>query len=61
MERAKVNRTKRATSIRLTDDAREILERLAKSAGISQSAVLELLLRDADKRGAIISSNKQQS
>lgn len=39
--------SKRMVSLRLTSEGRAILKRLARNWGISQSAVLEVLLREA--------------
>lgn len=36
---------KRATSLRLSDKARELLVKLSKELGISQTAVLEVAIR----------------
>lgn len=36
---------KRSTSLRLSDQARELLSKLAKHWGISQTAVLEMAIR----------------
>ncbi|MGH9822422.1 MAG: ribbon-helix-helix protein, CopG family [Blastocatellia bacterium] len=36
---------KKATSVRLSDDARSLIEELARSLGISQTAVLEQAVR----------------
>jgi predicted transcriptional regulator len=41
--------TKRATSIRITDEGRNILATLAAKLGISQAAVMELALRKLAK------------
>jgi len=37
--------TKKATSLRLTDNAKRLLEKLAKHFGISQTATLEIAIR----------------
>lgn len=37
----------RQSNFRLSDEARTILEKLADANGISQAAVLEILIRDA--------------
>ena len=37
--------SKRATSIRLSEEGRRLLERLAENLGVSQAAVMELSLR----------------
>ena len=43
---------KRSTSLRLSDQARELLAKLAKHLGISQTAVLEIAIRKlADMEG----------
>jgi len=39
-------KTKQPTSIRLTEDAKRLLEAIAAKLGISQGAVLELVIRD---------------
>ena len=41
---------KKATSIRLTVEAKRLLGRLAKHLGISQSATFELLIRERAKQ-----------
>jgi len=41
---------KKSTSFRLTPEARRLLEVLALKFGISQTAVLELLIREKAKR-----------
>jgi predicted transcriptional regulator len=45
--------TKHLTSIRLTPDAKRLLEILAEKLGVSQSAVLELAIRDKAKRESV--------
>ena len=45
-----VNMTKKKTSIRYSDEAKALLEQLAKKLGISQSAVLELAIRALAKQ-----------
>lgn len=42
--------TKRATSVRLTDEARRLLERLAAKMGVSQAAVLEVAIREKARK-----------
>jgi len=41
---------KYATSLRLTSEAKQLLQALAKKLGISQSAVIEIAIRDKAKR-----------
>ena len=38
--------TKRATSVRLSEEARRLMMEVARELGIAQSAVLELAIRD---------------
>jgi predicted transcriptional regulator len=45
-----VNMAKKKTSIRYSDEAKALLEQLAKKLGISQSAVLELAIRALAKQ-----------
>lgn len=45
--------TKRASSIRLTAEAKRLLRALALSSGISMSAILELLIREKAKREGV--------
>lgn len=40
---------KQKTSVSLSQEARRLLERLAEKSGISQSAVLELAIREKAK------------
>lgn len=48
---------KRSTSFRLSDDALALLAALAKSLGISQTAAIEIALRDtATARGVKVES-----
>lgn len=51
---ANTPRRKKQIGFRLSDEAREMLVRLASDAGIAQAAVLEVLIRDAVKRGGVI-------
>jgi hypothetical protein len=44
---------KRSTHFRLTENARVLLERLAAADGISQTAVMELLIREAARKRGI--------
>ena len=44
---------KRATSFRLTDAARALLDKLAETLGISQTACLELAIRETAKRKGV--------
>jgi predicted DNA-binding protein len=48
-----VNMTKKKTSIRYSDEAKILLEKLSKHLGISQSAVLELAIRTLAKQEGI--------
>jgi predicted DNA-binding protein len=41
---------KRATSFRLSDEALRLLAKLAKKQGISQSAWLEIVIREAAQK-----------
>lgn len=61
MERRKVSRTKKATSIRLTDDARALLEALAKDTGLSQAGVMELAVRELAKARGVFLPTEPQS
>lgn len=59
--RPKLPRTKRALGVRLTDEARSLLEQLATRRGVSQTAIIEQLIRDeAEKRG-IVPTRKTES
>ena len=49
-----VNMTKKKTSIRYSDEAKALLEQLAKKLGISQSAILELAIRALAKQEGLI-------
>ncbi len=51
--RYNVNMTKKKTSIRYSDEAKILLEKLSKQLGISQSAVLELAIRTLAKQAGI--------
>ncbi|MBI3910274.1 MAG: ribbon-helix-helix protein, CopG family [Armatimonadetes bacterium] len=44
---------KRKTSVSLSEEARRLLERLAEKFGISQSAVLELAIREKAERAGV--------
>jgi len=44
---------KRETHFRLTETARALLARLAEADGISQNAVMELLIREAARKRGI--------
>jgi Ribbon-helix-helix protein, copG family len=47
-----VMKNTQATSVRLSPKAKQLLQRLAAQAGISQSAILELAIREkAEKAG----------
>ena len=48
-----VNMTKKKTSIRYSDEAKNLLEKLSKKLGVSQSAVLELAIRALAKQEGI--------
>jgi len=48
-----VNMTKKKTSIRYSDEAKTLIEKLSKKLGISQSAVLELAIRALAKQEGI--------
>lgn len=52
------NAGRRMVSVRLSAEAREILARLSERQGISQAAVLEIVLRDAARRAKL---NKARS
>lgn len=41
---------KKSTSIRITDEAKSLLEALAKRLGISQAAVMEVAIRNLAKK-----------
>jgi predicted DNA-binding protein len=45
-----VNMTKKKTSIRYSDEAKMLLEKLSKKLGVSQSAILELAIRTLAKQ-----------
>ncbi len=51
---------KRSTTIRVTEDARRLMAVLAKKKGISQSAVLELAIRDMAKREQVQNLPKER-
>lgn len=44
---------KQATSVRLTPEARRLLVLLSQSEGVSQAAILEMLIRREARRVAI--------
>jgi len=52
--RYNVNMAKKKTSIRYSDEAKTLLEKLSKHLGISQSAVLELAIRALARQEGII-------
>ena len=52
--RYNVNMTKKKTSIRYSEEAKILLEKLSKQLGISQSAVLELAIRALARQEGII-------
>lgn len=41
---------KNPTSIRLTPEAKRLIERLAKNRGVTQTAILELAIREMAER-----------
>ena len=46
---------KKKTSVSLTDEAKRLLETLAKQMGISQSSLLEIIIREkAESKGVKI-------
>ncbi|MFL5659018.1 MAG: ribbon-helix-helix protein, CopG family [Ktedonobacteraceae bacterium] len=45
--------TKKKTSIRYSDEAKTLLEKLSRKLGISQSAVLEIAIRTLAKQEGI--------
>ncbi len=51
--RYNVNMTKKKTSIRYSDEAKILIEKLSKKLGISQSAVLELAIRALAKQEGV--------
>lgn len=51
---------KKKTSIQLTREAKELLARLAKHFGVSQSAILELAIREKATRSGISSLATQR-
>ena len=51
---------KRPTSFRLSEEALRVLAQLAKEQGISQGAVLELMLRKAKKAAAARWGKKEE-
>jgi predicted transcriptional regulator len=48
-----VTLTKKQTSIRLSDTAKKLVQRIGERLGMSQSAVLELAIRTLAKREGI--------
>ena len=50
--------TRRAVTVRLTAEARRLLALLAQQKGISQAAVLELLIRDEARRADVDAESK---
>ena len=44
---------KQPTSVRLSDDAKRLLERIAARLGVSQAAVIELAIREKAKREGV--------
>jgi len=44
---------KTPTSFRLSDDARDLLQQLSEKTGISQVAVLEILIREKAKKDGL--------
>ena len=51
---------KEATSVRLTPDARTLLQRLSDALGLSQAAVLETLIREKAKREQVTIDQARQ-
>ena len=45
--------TKRSTSLRLSPEAKRLLALLAQTLGISQTAVMEIAIRDKAKREGV--------
>lgn len=45
--------TKQASSIRLTTEAKRLLRALAKTSGVSMTAMLELMIREKAKREGV--------
>jgi predicted transcriptional regulator len=44
--------TKKPTAVRLTDDGKLLLEKMAKRLGVSQTAIMEMAIREmAERRG----------
>jgi len=50
MPRSKDEVQKFSTSIRLSAEAKSLLDKLAQNLGVSQSAILELAIREKAKR-----------
>lgn len=50
LQEEKLMQRKEVTSIRLTPEARTLLQRLAEMTGLSQAGVLETMIRDRAKR-----------
>ena len=48
-----VNMAKKKTSIRYSDEAKTLLEKLSRQLGISQSAVLEIAIRALAKQEGV--------
>jgi len=44
---------KKATSFRITEEAQRLLMKLAEKYGVSQTAMLELLIREKAKRDKV--------
>jgi predicted DNA-binding protein len=49
---------KEATSVRLTPEAKTLLQRLSDSLGLSQAGVLEILIRDKAKRERVETNDR---
>ena len=52
--------TKKKTSIRYSDEAKTLLEKLSRNLGISRSAVLELAIRVLAKQEGISQSKESE-
>ena len=45
--------TKKATSVRVSEEARVLLRKLSKKLGVSQAAIMEIAVRDLAKREGV--------
>jgi predicted DNA-binding protein len=52
---------KQATGFRLTPEARALLDTMSKATGISHTAMLEILIREAAKKRGIRADSRVQS